>query len=121
MLRFFINSMGYEVKFEAERGVVRKKGGPMNDHFHKINSHKKDDDDAEEEEDSHSSNHKTEWEKMVDKYGGDTKQSSEPQGGAGSVKNKGKQQQGVEGNKEKEGSDSVLERPATFGSQGAVI
>lgn len=44
----------------------------MCDHFNKAHIHRKDDDEEEDEEESNGSNHKTEWEKMVEKFGGDT-------------------------------------------------
>lgn len=60
MLKFFINSVGYEIKFEAEWGAGGGEGAPMGDHFNKSHIHKKDDEEEDEEE-SNGSNNKTEW------------------------------------------------------------
>ena len=84
----FINSVGYEIKFEVEGGVAGKKGAPVCDHFNKSHVRRKDDDDEEDEEESNGSNHKIKWEKLAEKFGGDTHQSFEQKSGGGSAKTK---------------------------------
>lgn len=87
-MEVFINSVGYEIKFEAEGGAMGKKRAPIYDHFNRFHGHRKDDDHEEDDAESSGSNCKTEWEKMAKRFGGDTHQSSEQKSRGGSAKNK---------------------------------
>lgn len=64
-----------------------KKGGTYNEPDHKYQDKKK-----EDEEESNDNNHKTKGEKMAEKFGGESLQTSDQKSGGGSSKTKvGKQ------------------------------
>lgn len=101
----FINSVGYEIKFETEGGARGKKKIPIYDHFNKFKGHRKDDDDEDDEAKSNDSDRKTEWEKIAEKFDGDTLHSSDQKSWGGSAKTRGKQHKGIDHEEEDSCSD----------------
>lgn len=85
LVEIFINFVGYEIKFEAEGSFATKKGGP-----YKVSGDRKpdrkDEKDEEEEDESNDSTHKTEWEKLLERFGSDTQHFSDKKGGGGNGK-----------------------------------
>lgn len=69
-VEIFINGVGYELRFEAEGLPEKQKKLPIKGSSHQDRDRKKDKDDEEEEEDSNDNDHQTEWNKLVERFGG---------------------------------------------------
>lgn len=101
-VEIFINIVGFEIRFEAERVMEKKRKG----HVKVVNPKTQDKRKDEEEEESNGSTHKTEWEKLAEKYGGDSHQSDHKSGGE-SHKTKTKNQGGSDSDESIQGKEIV--------------